>query len=248
MKKEIQPKPLHEIILEMFYFESTDKPCKLTKNEVFWKFKDPSVTEFQIEEVLNWMVRNKKLTENSGSFTLDKYEALELEEKFKTEREEIKKAASSIFYSNNYSMYKPKNSIILVHYIMPTLLISYVLFIFFLIQKLNASFELKTVKTENISGLRVAEPKSDYIRKNKNLSDKEVKKIFKNQHENIIYLNKSIDTLQKQVTILNEIQSKSVTVMNSHYNNVQNQVNAILLHIMILLFGFVLLFFIKNLL
>jgi hypothetical protein len=248
MKKEIQPKPLHEVILEMFYFESKDKPCRLTKNEVFWKFKDPSVSEFQIDEVLNWMVHNKKLNEDLGYYTLDKYEALEIEEKLKTEREETKKASSSLFYPNNYSLYKPKISMILVHYILPTLLISYVIFIFFLVQKLNNSYELKTEKIENVSGLAVAEPKTDYIRKNKMLSDKEVKILFKNQHENIVYLNKSMDSLQKQVTKLNEMHSKSVTVINSHFNNVQNQVNTILFHTIILLFLFILLFFIEFLL
>ena len=142
MKKEIQPKPLHEIILELFYFESKEKPCKLTKNEVFWKFKDPSVSEFQIEEVLNWLVHHKKLNENLGYYTLDKYEAIELEERIKKERETIRKEANSIFYTNSYSLKKPKILEIFVHYIAPTLLISYTFFILFLINKLNTSFEL----------------------------------------------------------------------------------------------------------
>ncbi|WP_157956087.1 DUF5457 domain-containing protein [Flavobacterium kingsejongi] len=44
-------KPLHEIILELFYFESKEKPCELTKKEILWRLKDPKITEYQMEEV-----------------------------------------------------------------------------------------------------------------------------------------------------------------------------------------------------
>ena len=248
MKKEIQPKPLHETILELFYFESKEKPCKLTKNEVFWKFKDPSVSEFQIEEVLNWLVHHKKLNENLGYYTLDKYEAIELEERIKKERETIRKETDSIFYTNSYSLKKPKILEIFVHYIAPTLLISYTFFILFLISKLNTSFELSVGKSENISEVSIAEPKSGYIGKKKALSDKEVKYLFKNQQQNIVYLNKTIDTLQKQVTKINEIHSKSTNVIHQQIKTIHNQVHAILFHLSILLVGFILLFFLKNIL
>ena len=248
MKKEIQPKPLHEIILELFYFESKEKPCKLSKNEVFWKFKDPSVSEFQIEEVLNWLVHHKKLNENLGYYTLDKYEAIELEERIKKERETIRKEANSIFYTNSYSLKKPKILEIFVHYIAPTLLISYTFFILFLISKLNTSFELSVGKSENIDEVLIAEPKSGYIGKKKALSDKEVKYLFKNQQQNIVYLNKTIDTLQKQVTKINEIYSKSTNATHQQIKTIHNQVHAILFHLSILLVGFILLFFLKNIL
>ena len=248
MKKEIQPKPLHEIILELFYFESKEKPCKLSKNEVFWKFKDPSVSEFQIEEVLNWLVHHKKLNENLGYYTLDKYEAIELEERIKKERETIRKEANSIFYTNSYSLKKPKILEIFVHYIAPTLLISYTFFILFLINKLNTSFELSVGESENINEVSIAEPKSGYIGKKKALSDKEVKYLFKNQQQNIVYLNKTIDTLQKQVTKINEIHSKSTNEIHQQIKIIHNQVHTILFHLSILLVGFILLFFLKNIL
>ncbi|WP_148267930.1 DUF5457 domain-containing protein [Flavobacterium branchiophilum] len=247
MKKEIQPKPLHETILELFYFESKEKPCKLSKNEVFWKFKDPSVSEFQIEEVLNWLVHHKKLNENLGYYTLDKYEALELEERLKNERETIRKEADSIFYTNSYSLKKTKIAEIFVHYIAPTLLISYTFFILFLINKLNTSFELSVEKTVNNMELTVAKPKSGFIGKKKALSDKEVKYLFKNQQQNIVYLNKTIDTLQKQIVKINENHSKSTNAIHNQIKTIHNQVYFILLQLSILLIGLLLLFFIKNL-
>lgn len=248
MKNEKQPKPLHESVLEIFYFESKDKPSKLTKNEVFWKFKDPSISEFQIEEVLNWLVHHKKLNENLGYYTLDKYELLDIEERLKIERETISKKTSTITYTNSSSnnLSKPKNPTIFVHYIIPTLLISYAFFIVFLVNKLNTSFELSTGKTENINGISITEPKSGYIGKRK-LSDNEVKYLFKNQQQNIVYLNKTIDTLQKQVTKINEIHSKSTHSIHQQIKSIHQQVHSILLHLTILLIGFIILFFIKNL-
>ena len=160
MKTETEnpsPKPLHEIILEMFYFESKDKPCKLTAGEVYWKFKDPSVSEFQIEEVLNWMVRNKKLNENLGYYTLDKHEALALDEKFEQEKEaEIKQSQ------------KPKIATIVLNYVVPSFLVAYTLFIFFLINKLHSTFEIKNQQHKAINSLTVTELKGAYIKNNKN--------------------------------------------------------------------------------
>lgn len=93
-------KPLHEIILELFYFESKGKPCELTKNEILWRLKDPGITEYQMEEVLNWMVHHKKLTESLGVYSLDRFELIDLEEKFKNERLNKEKKQEPIFFTN----------------------------------------------------------------------------------------------------------------------------------------------------
>jgi hypothetical protein len=246
MKKEIQPKPLHETILELFYFESKDKPCKFTKNEVFWKFKDPSVSEFQIEEVLNWLVHHKKLNENLGYYTLDKFEAIELEERIKKERETIRKEANSIFYSNSYAFKKPKFLEIGLNFIIPTLLISYGFFILFLISKINGSFESYDEQSAKINEISITEQKSGYLGYRRPLSDNEVKYLFKNQHENIDYLNKTIDTLQKQVTKVNELRFKSTNAVQHQIKTIQKQVNSVLFHLSVLIIGFILLFLLKN--
>lgn len=94
----------------------------------------------------------------------------------------------------------------------------------------------------------IAEPKLGYIGKKKALSDKEVKYLFKNQQQNIVYLNKTIDTLQKKVAKINEIHSKSTNVIHQQIKTIHNQVHAILFHLSILLVGFILLFFLKNIL
>ncbi|CAM3763566.1 DUF6531 domain-containing protein [Flavobacterium branchiophilum] len=79
------------------------------------------------------------------------------------------------------------------------------------------AFELPTPE---IPSFNLAEPKSGYIGKKKALSDKEVKYLFKNQQQNIVYLNKTIDTLQKQVTKINEIHSKSTNVIHQQIKTI----------------------------
>jgi hypothetical protein len=245
-------KPLHEIILELFYFESKGKPCELTKKEILWKLKDPGITEYQMEEMLNWMVHHRKLNENLGLYTLDRFELIDLEEKFKSERLNKEKKQEPIFFTNYstinniHNAVKPKPLDIFVQYILPTFLLSYIVFIFFLVNKLNSSFEINNDKIEEVSELTLKEPKTGVIRKKHALSDKEVKRLFSNQHQNILYLNKTIDSLQKQVNKINEIHTNATSVINSKINSLQPQVNTIFLHIAIVMLGFILLFFLKN--
>ena len=242
-------KHLHEIILELFYFESKDKPCELTKKEILWKLKDPSITEYQIEEVLNWMVHHKKLNESLGQYTLDRFELIDLEEKFKNERLNKEQKQEPIFFTNYstinniHSAMKPKPIDIFVQYILPTFLLSYIVFIFFLVNKLNSSFEINNSKIESVNELTINEPKTGVIRKKEALSDKEVKRLFSNQHQNILYLNKTIDSLQKQV---NKIHTAATLDIKNQINSLQPQVNIIFLHITVVLLGFILLFFMKN--
>lgn len=245
-------KPLHEIILELFYFESKDKPSELTKKEILWKLKDPSVSEYKMEEVLNWMVHHKKLNENLGLYSLDRFELLDLEEKFKTERQHSEKTQEPIFYANYstvnniHNPEKPKAMSLFIQYVMPAFLLSYIVFIFFQVNKLNNSFEIHYNKIENINALTLQQPKTGVIKKKEALSDKEVKLLFSNQHQNILYLNKTIDSLQKQVNKINTVHTAAALEIKNQINSLQPQVNAIFLHMVIVLFGFISLFFIKN--
>ena len=245
-------KPLHEIILELFYFESKGKPCEFTKKEILWRLKNPSITEYQIEEVLNWMVHHKKLNENLGLYSLDRFELIDLEEKFKTERLHKEKKQEPIFFTNYstinniHNAAKPKALEIFIQYILPTFLLSYIVFIFFLVNKLNDSFAVNNNKIEDVRELTLKEPKTGVIRKKRALSDKEVKRLFSNQHQNILYLNKTIDSLQKQVNKINEIHTTATLDLKNQVNSLQPQVNSIVLHITVVLLGFILLFFMKN--
>lgn len=245
-------KPLHEIILELFYFESKGKSCELTKQEILWKLKDPGISEYRIEEVLNWMVYHKKLNDNFGLYSLDRFELIDLEEKFKNKRLYKEEKQEPIFFTNYstvnniHHVVKPKGIEIFIRYILPTFLLSYIVFIFFLVNKLNNSFEINSNKIKDASESTLKEPKTDIIKEKQALSDKEVKRQFSNQHQNILYLNETIDSLQKQVNKINEINTTPTLGKKKQVNSLQLQVNAIFLHIAIVLLGFILMFFMKN--
>jgi phage host-nuclease inhibitor protein Gam len=246
-------KHLHEIILELFYFESKDKPCKLTKKDILWKLKDPSVSEYRLEEVLNWMVHHKKLNETLGEYTIDRFELIDLEQKFKNENQNQAKSHETVFYANYntttniHNVLKPKPLKVFIQYIFPAFLFSYIIFIFFQVNKLNNSFEIHNNQIAQSAGeLKLEQPRTGIIKKKAALSDQEVKQLFANQHQNILYLNKTIDSLQKQINKANETHAAATLAINKQINSLQPQVNAILLHTTIVLLGFVLLFFMKN--
>ena len=115
-----------------------------------------------------------------------------------------------------------------------------------MVNKLNDSFAINNNKIEDVNELTLKEPKTGVIRKKAALSDKEVKRLFSNQHQNILYLNKTIDSLQKQVNKINEIHTAATLDLKMQINSLQPQVNTIILHITIVLLGFILLFFMKN--
>jgi hypothetical protein len=244
MKKETQSKPLHEIILEMFFLESKDKPCKLTKNEVFWKFKDPNINEFQIEQVLNWLVHHKKLNETLGHYTLDKYEAIDIENRLKEEKEKQEKA---LFNTTTKTVNKPKMRALVINYIAPAAGLSYALYLIFLLNKPHKDFQeiLKQIDATT-SQNQLPKPKIGYFAKNKPFSDNEIKTLLKNQQQNSLYLYKKIDTLQKQHTKTNEKQHKYIQKLTKNIKDYRNKVDTLFLHILLLLSSLILLLLLRN--
>ncbi len=207
-----------------------------------------------MEEVLNWMVHHKKLTEILGLYSLDRFELIDLEEKFKKERlnkETTKNPASFTAFSTINTIHhtvnqKPRVLEIILKYVFPAVLLSYIVFIFFLINKLNNSFEINPNSSSVSKEVTIINPRTATIWKKEDLSDRDVKRLFSNQFQNIVYLNSTIDSLQQKVNKLNQIHTTEFLKLNTQINALQPQVNTILLHSIVLLFCFVLLFFMKN--
>ncbi len=80
---DIEEKPLHEVILDIMYFKNTDKPVPFSAEDIFWQIKDPNISERQITEVLDWLVVNKKAEKRFGKYQIDKYEFIDLSNKYK---------------------------------------------------------------------------------------------------------------------------------------------------------------------
>lgn len=90
----VEEKPLHEVVLDIMYFKDTEKPASFTTEDIFWQMKDPDISEHQIKEVLEWLVRQKQVEYKFGKYKIDKYEFLDLSQKYKdliTEKEQPNK-------------------------------------------------------------------------------------------------------------------------------------------------------------
>lgn len=81
----VEEKPLHEVILDIMYFKNTEKPATFTPEDIFWQMKDPDISERQIKEVLDWLVREKKAEQRFGKYQIDKYEFVDMANKYKEE-------------------------------------------------------------------------------------------------------------------------------------------------------------------
>ncbi len=82
---DVEEKPLHEVILDIMYFKNTEKPSAFTPEDIFWQMKDPDISERQIKEVLDWLVVNKKAEKRFGKYQIDKYEFIDIANKYKQE-------------------------------------------------------------------------------------------------------------------------------------------------------------------
>ncbi len=77
MRGKTKEKPLHEIVLDILYYENTEKPTSLTPEDIFLFIKDSDVNERKIREVLDWLVLQKRVVVQFGKYQLDKYEFIE---------------------------------------------------------------------------------------------------------------------------------------------------------------------------
>ncbi|MCG8697554.1 MAG: DUF5457 domain-containing protein, partial [Bacteroidales bacterium] len=74
--------PIHDVILRIMYLEDMEKPKEMSPKDVLWKIDNPEITERYIREVLDWLVREKKVNSYLDKYTLERYEFLELKKKY----------------------------------------------------------------------------------------------------------------------------------------------------------------------
>lgn len=91
MTKNLEQKPLHEIILDILFYENTEIPAFLSPDEISWKIRDPEISERQVREVLDWLVHNKKATVRTGKYQIDRYEFIDRANKEKQQEKPLSK-------------------------------------------------------------------------------------------------------------------------------------------------------------
>ncbi len=69
--------PLHEVVLKIMFYENVAKATEMTPEDVLWRIDNAEISERQVREVLEWLVREKKVTCYLGKYSLDRVEFLE---------------------------------------------------------------------------------------------------------------------------------------------------------------------------
>lgn len=69
--------PIHEVVLKIMYNEDKEKPIELKPKDILWKIDNPEITERYIREVLDWLVREKRVKRYLDKYSLDRYEFLD---------------------------------------------------------------------------------------------------------------------------------------------------------------------------
>lgn len=77
MKAKNTEIPLHELVITAMYNASKEKAAEFTPSDVLWRLDDPDLNEKQIAEVLDWLVKERRVNSHLGKYTLDRYEFLE---------------------------------------------------------------------------------------------------------------------------------------------------------------------------
>ncbi len=69
--------PLHEVVLEIMFKASKERPAEFTLDDIFWKISDPSVRESQLGDVLKWLAHHHRVEHRLGKYSLDRIEFLD---------------------------------------------------------------------------------------------------------------------------------------------------------------------------
>lgn len=245
--------PLHEVILKIMYNEDREKPKALSPKDILWKIDNPEITERYVREVLDWLVRERKVSMYLDKYSLDRYEFLEQKTKNKDIEEEEEKEGNNTatFYIKppQKKIKSIRNKIIFFIGVIS------ILFMTYLFTNMKRDYELSTKEISyksvvnnplNINKLYLSN--SDKLSFDKKFND--VSYSFTRQNINnenirkeLIRLYSTIDNLQKEhQKELNTIQKRidrNINNNNQHTNSLIYKLiicNFIFLSIIIFMF------------
>ncbi|MBL4746753.1 MAG: DUF5457 domain-containing protein [Flavobacteriaceae bacterium] len=72
---------LHDVVLEIMFNENYEKAVPLSIEDILWKIDNPEISERNIREVLDWLVRQRRMGVHFGKYTMNRYEFLDQKEK-----------------------------------------------------------------------------------------------------------------------------------------------------------------------
>lgn len=238
--------PLHEVVLKIMFQENIEKAAQMTASDVLWKIDNPEISERKIREVLDWLVRQKKVELYLGKYSIDRIEFLEQKELHQATLTNSKKppqtkvkslpkkrvAKQKTFYVNPPKIKHYKyNTYILVSGL---LLFGYLTYTF-----LSLNYKLTPSKTlleqqKSIVKTR-SNPKQLYVSKDNTYTENEKKAIsysFARQN-NINNSNiKNYNTLQFTIDSITNAHKTEMKFLQKELQNSTNRSNSIIKKIM----------------
>ncbi len=97
-----------EEILRILYKESKDNPVEMTIGEMFWKTDDPSISEQQIKEALETLIKERKVSQYLSKYSLDKITFLEIKESHEKEMKVKESPKGPVSKISSKKIYPPK--------------------------------------------------------------------------------------------------------------------------------------------
>ncbi len=82
---------LHDVVLEIMFNENQEKAVPLAPEDILWKIDNSEIALRDIKEVLDWLVRQRRVNEHFGKYTMDRFEFLNQKEKKVSENKTGKK-------------------------------------------------------------------------------------------------------------------------------------------------------------
>lgn len=233
--------PIHEVILKIMYKEDKEKPIGVSASDVLWKIDNPEITERYVREVLDWLVRENKVTSYLDKYSLDRHEFLE--QKAKDEEDDELVTDSTTFYIDppKKKIRGIRNKIILFSGVLALLYITY------LFTQMRRDYELSRdkISPKSIVDRQVVVKKLYLSGEPEQTTDEKFADIAyslsrqnsnnRNLRVEISKMHKTIDSIQKQhQTSLNEIQKQ----VDRNINHDVKYTNSLLQKIMICNFIF----------
>jgi|GEM_PF-3018927 len=243
--------PIHEVILKIMYNEGRDKPKELKVEDILWKIDNPEITERYVREVLNWLVREKRVEVYLDKYSLDRIE-------FLAQKASNKDAVVEEVYQplkTSYIIKPPRKNSGLVNKIFFSIGVIALLIVTFLYGKKQRSYEVTTkeIPTVIVENEQAA-LKNIYLSNSEELTDlekfKDIAYSFSRQNSNnkalvaeISKLYRAInDTQKKNEIFLNTIQKKTDETINFNIDYTNDLIQKIMIgnivFLMIIVFAY----------
>ena len=216
--------PLHDIVLRIMFLENMEKAAAMTPQDVLWHIEDAELTERHIQEVLDWLLRKKKVTFYLGKYSIDRLEFLEQKKKHKSLGGKVKNATNAAVPVTEYKNKKSKFSQVLV------VLAIFILLVF--------SYKLLKLIPNNVVLIYSNEIVEDSIPEDKKLNKESYAKDAEKSILNPFFSQNDINKLDS--TKLRG--SISVNVLNLELQNKTDEYNSFLNYFIYLILGFNVLF------